>query len=50
MQKMEMIEHLYFKCLFSAYLWKLCTLKLGISDITGKLVENAEIFGKKNIR
>lgn len=28
----ETAEHLFFKCLYSAYIWELCRLKLGMKQ------------------
>ena len=30
------IQHLFFKCHFSAYIWSLCKLKLGLNGVGGK--------------
>jgi len=37
----ETIEHLFFECPFSAYLWSLCRLKLKISEPIGTLQDEA---------
>lgn len=42
-QNSETVEHLFFECPFSAYLWKLCKLKLGFKEeALGTLEEKAD--------
>ena len=33
-QSSESLQHLFFDCPFSSYIWSLCKLKLGITDVT----------------
>jgi len=37
----ESIQHLFFTCPYSAYLWTLCRLKLGLTGTIGTLEEEA---------
>ena len=44
----ESIQHLYFECPFSAYLWSLCILKLGLTCANiGTLQEEAHMTQTK---
>jgi len=44
----ESIAHLFFACPFSAYLWALCRLKLGLNDSTiGSLQDEAILLQSK---
>ena len=40
-QDTETVDHLFFSCSFSAYLWQLCKLKLGINPSISNLVDEA---------
>jgi len=40
-QDTETVDHLFFSCSFSAYLWQLCKLKLGFNPSISNLVDEA---------
>ena len=40
----ETIEHLFFRCDFSVYIWTLCKLKLGLSPVINSLLEEVTLF------
>jgi len=43
----ETIDHLYFQCPFSAYLWRLSRLKLGITSATGSLLDEVTLISNQ---
>lgn len=47
MQATETIDNLYFQCPYSAYLWELSRLKLGLTTATGSLIEEATLISNK---
>jgi len=47
LQEAETTDHLYFQCPYTAYLWKLCKLKLGITSISVSLFEEVTVISSK---